>query len=104
MLSLVGVWFDDFLFVWIFLGFACLDYADSSVDFVRVVAARSVVACEVARFAIVIVRRTLAGVVSAIASMSVVVSFSDCVKFYWHWSVIAFRVGLLVRSRRSSRC
>ena len=104
VLSLVGVWFGDFLFVWIFLGFACLDDADSAVDFVRVVAARSAVACEVARFATVVARRTLAGVVSAIASVSVVVSFSDCVQFYWHWSVIAFRVGLLVRSRRSSRC
>ena len=78
----VGVWFDDFPSFNVFLGFIRRDHADSSVDFVRV--ARPAVACEMARFATIVARRTLAGVVSAITSMSAVVSFSDCVKFHWH--------------------
>ena len=73
----VSIRFDDFLFISIFLGFIYLNHTNSSVDFIRI--ARSAVACEVARFTIVIVRRTLARVISAITSMSVIVSFSDCV-------------------------
>ena len=76
----VSIRFDDFLFISIFLGFIYLNHTNSSVDFIHI--ARSVVACEVARFTIVIARRTLARVISAITSISVIVSFSDYVQFY----------------------